>query len=67
VKKQCLKAAADSFAFMERSAPVPPPAVQWGTGKPPAGPVYINEKATTMIIGGGHEYTYYLKHGRQTQ
>jgi hypothetical protein len=64
VQKRCLQAAADAFAFVERSAPVPPPAIQWGAGKRPSGPVYINEKSTTMLIGGGHEYTYFVRLGR---
>jgi len=65
LKKRCLKAAADAFTFVERGEPIAPPAVQWPLAKKPgAGPVYINEKSTTMIIAGGHEYTYFLKHGR---
>ncbi len=65
LKKRCLKAASDAFAFVERGEPIAPPAVQWPLAKKPgAGPVYVNEKSTTMIIAGGHEYTYFLKHGR---
>jgi hypothetical protein len=54
LKERCLKTAADAFAFVEREGPS-------------ASPAYVNEKSTTMIISGGHQYTYYLKHGRWPQ
>jgi hypothetical protein len=65
LKKRCLQAAADAFTFVERGALVPPPAVQWPSAKRPSrGPVYVNGKMTTMIIGGGHEYTFFKQHGQ---
>jgi hypothetical protein len=51
LKERCLKAAADAFAFMERKAPGDDP-------------IYVDSKPVTMLIGGGHEYTYFLRHGR---
>jgi hypothetical protein len=51
VKKRCLKASADAFAFMERRAP--------GTD-----PMYNDSKSMTMLISGGHEYTFLVKNGR---
>ena len=51
VRERCLKAAADGFAFEERKAPG-------------IDPVYVDSKPSTMVMGGGHEYTYYLLHGR---
>lgn len=51
LKKRCLKTAADAFAFVEREGPS-------------ASAAYVNEKSTTMIISGGHQYIYFRKHGR---
>ena len=51
VKKRCLKAAADAFEFMRRG-------LVSGT------PVYSSGKNATMVIGGGHEYSYFRKYGR---
>lgn len=51
VRKRCLKAAADAFAFMAKRAAR-------------SRSIYNNGKETTMIIGGGHEYTYYRQQGR---
>ena len=54
LRKRCLKAAADAFAFMTKRA---------ARGRS----IYSNGKETTMIIGGGHEYTYYRQKGRWPQ
>ena len=51
LSKRCLKAAADAFSFMATRA-------ERGRS------IYTNGKETTMIIGGGHEYTYYRQKGK---
>lgn len=51
LKRRCLKAAADGFEFMRR-------------GTVSGAPLYSSGKNATMIIGGGHPYTYFRKHGR---
>jgi len=50
LKKLCLKAAADAFAYMNKTYP----------GK---GPIYTSAKPNTMLTGGGHEYTAYIQRG----
>jgi len=50
LRKRCLKAAAEAFAFMARRAKR-------------SRSIYNNGKETTMIIGGGHEYAYYRQKG----
>ena len=51
LRKRCLKAAADAFSFMAGRAER-------------SRSLYTNGKETTMIIGGGHEYTYYRQKGK---
>jgi hypothetical protein len=50
IKKRCLKAAADAFAFMEKNYP----------GNEP---IYHDSKAHTILCGG-HEYTYFKHYGK---
>ncbi|HUU30288.1 MAG TPA: hypothetical protein VM123_20985 [archaeon] len=50
LKKRCLRAARDAFAYMDKRYP----------GQ---GPVYENSKSNTMLTGGGHEYTSYIQRG----
>ncbi len=51
MRKRCLKAAADAFAFMAKRA-------ESSTS------LYRNGKETTMIIGGGHQYVYLKQNGK---
>ena len=46
LKERCLRAASDAFAYMESRLPK-------------EGPVFVNGKTTTQIIGGGHEYIFF--------
>ncbi|MFC1614173.1 hypothetical protein ACFL5K_02630 [Gemmatimonadota bacterium] len=50
-KARMLKAARDSWTFMQRKFP----------GKKP---VYHDSKFHTILAGGGHSYTYYNQHGK---
>jgi hypothetical protein len=51
LRQRCLQTAKDAFAFMEKKAPG-------------SDPVYSDSKPATMVTGGGHAYTYFLRHGR---
>ncbi|MFC1544764.1 hypothetical protein ACFL4X_01220 [Gemmatimonadota bacterium] len=48
IRSRCLKAARDAMEFMHRSY---------------ASRSYSDSKWHTIVAGGGHEYTYYKKHG----
>ena len=49
LKKRCLKATQDAFTFMARRY---------------KNREFIDSKSHTMILGGGHEYTYFKSHGK---
>ncbi|HUU27082.1 MAG TPA: hypothetical protein VM123_04650 [archaeon] len=51
VKKRCLTAAQEAFYFMKKSYPGPEP-------------LYYDSKYHTILSGGGHEYTYFMRYGR---
>ncbi|MBW7996440.1 MAG: hypothetical protein FVQ81_07730 [Candidatus Glassbacteria bacterium] len=50
IRSRCLKAARDAMEFMHRRYKSD-------------GPRYNDSKWHTIVAGGGHEYTYYKKHG----
>jgi len=50
IKKRCLRAATDAFAFMRRRYP----------GRQP---LYHDSKFHTILAGGGHQYTYFKRWG----
>ena len=52
VKKRCLTAARDAFAYMKNQYPAAS-----------AEPVYLNSKSNTIVTGGGHQYTAYIQNG----
>lgn len=51
LKNRCLRAARDAFKYLERIAP---------SGDKP---IFTTGKNSTMLIGGGHEYTFYRRNG----
>lgn len=51
IRRRCLRAASDAFAFMRRRY----------TGSQP---LYHDSKHHTILAGGGHEYTYFKRWGR---
>ncbi|MFC1614389.1 hypothetical protein ACFL5K_03755 [Gemmatimonadota bacterium] len=52
LKKLCLKAAGDAFTFMRKT---------YAGGKKN---LYVNGKTSTMLTGGGHQYTAYKQKGK---
>jgi len=52
LKKRCLKAAEDAFTYMRTS---------YAAGREP---LFVNGKASTMLTGGGHQYTAFRQKGK---